>query len=186
MEENNKEIEEKQKYLVEEIKNKNYDTEQFSDYISQLKENGTDLNNWTFDELKNVVSTFKNKVNSNQLINEENIEKEVENVRNSFILIGTEQNKNLYKNNNTYNINKENPYDKIFNDKETDFKNVKNIMSDLTNEGNSKIIKLPGFEDYEIIDSSEFIDSSTDKLVCIKQKENSLSKYNNLYVDIQK
>ena len=59
-------------------------------------------------------------------------------------------------------------------------------MSDLSNEGNSKIIKLPGFEDYEIIDSSEFIDSSTDKLVCIKQKENSLSKYNNLYVDIQK
>ena len=51
MEENNNEIEEKQKYLVEEIKNKNYDTEQFSDYISQLKENGTDLNNWTFDEL---------------------------------------------------------------------------------------------------------------------------------------
>ena len=186
MEENNKEIEEKQKYLVEEIKNKNYDTEQFSDYISQLKENGTDLNNWTFDELKNVVSTFKNKVNSNQLINEENIEKEVENVRNSFILVGTEQNKNLNKNNNTYNINKENPYDKIFNDKETDFKNVKNIMSDLSNEGNSKIIKLPGFEDYEIIDSSEFIDSSTDKLVCIKQKENSLSGYNNLYVDIQK
>ena len=172
--------------MVEEIKNKNYDTEQFSDYISQLKENGTDLNNWTFDELKNVVSTFKNKVNSNQLINEENIEKEVENVRNSFILVGTEQNKNLNKNNNTYNINKENPYDKIFNDKETDFKNVKNIMSDLSNEGNSKIIKLPGFEDYEIIDSSEFIDSSTDKLVCIKQKENSLSKYNNLYVDIQK
>ena len=186
MKENNKKIEEKKKYLVEEIKNKNYDTEQFSDYISQLKENGTDLNNWTFDELKNVVSTFKNEVNSNQLINEENIEKEVENVRNSFILVGTEQNKNLNKNNNTYNINKENPYDKIFNDKETDFKNVKNIMSDLTNEGNSKIIKLPGFEDYEIIDSSEFIDSSTDKLVCIKQKENSLSKYNNLYVDIQK
>ena len=110
----------------------------------------------------------------------------MENVRNSFILVGTEQNKNLNKNNNTYNINKENPYDKIFNDKETDFKNVKNIMSDLSNEGNSKIIKLPGFEDYEIIDSSEFIDSSTDKLVCIKQKENSLSKYNNLYVDIQK
>ena len=188
MEENNNEIEEKQKYLVEEIKNKNYDTEQFSDYISQLKENGTDLNNWTFDELKNVVSTFKNKVNSNQLNNQENIEKEVENVRNSFILVGTEQNKNLNKNNYTFNNNniKENPYDKIFNDKETNFKNVKNIMSDLSKEGNSKIIKPPGFEDYEIIDSSEFIDSSTDKLVCIKQKENSLSKYNNLYVDIQK
>ena len=186
MRENNDEIEEKQKYLIDEIKNKNYDTELFSDYISKLKENGTDLNNWTFEELKNVVSSFKNKVNSNQLNNEENIEKEVENVRNSFILVGTEKNMNL--NNNTFNINNnnENPYDKIFNDKETDFKNVKNTMSDLSDEEKSKKIKFPGFEDYEILDSSEFIDSSTDKLVCIKQKDNSLSKYNNLYVDIQK
>ena len=42
------------------------------------------------------------------------------------------------------------------------------------------------FKDYEIIDSSEFIDSSTDKFPCIKQKENSLSKYDNLYVEILK
>ena len=183
MKENNNDIEEKQKYLVEEIMNKNYDAEKFSEYISNLKENGTDLNNWTFDELKDVVSSFKNQVNSNQLNNEENIEKGVENVRNSFILVGKEQNMNL---NNTFNNNKENPYDKIFNDKETDFKNVKNTMSDLSDDEKSKKIKLPGFEDYEIMDSSDFIDSSTDKLVCIKQKENSLSKYNNLYVDIQK
>jgi hypothetical protein len=183
MKENNNDIGEKQKYLVEEIINKNYDTEKFSEYISNLKENGTDLNNWTFDELKDVVSSFKNQVNSNQLNNEENIEKGVENVRNSFILCGKEQNMNL---NNTFNNIKENPYDKIFNDKETDFKNVKNTMSDLSDDEKSKKIKLPGFEDYEIMDSSDFIDSSTDKLVCIKQKENSLSKYNNLYVDIQK
>ena len=183
MKENNNDIEEKQKYLVEEIINKNYDAEKFSEYISNLKENGIDLNNWTFDELKDVVSSFKNQVNSNQLNNEENIEKGVENVRNSFILFGKERNMNL---NNTFNNIKENPYDKIFNDKETDFKNVKNTMSDLSDDEKSKKIKLPGFEDYEIMDSSDFIDSSTDKLVCIKQKENSLSKYNNLYVDIQK
>ena len=183
MKENNNDIEEKQKYLVEEIMNKNYDAEKFSEYISNLKENGTDLNNWTFDELKDVVSSFKNQVNSNQLNNEENIEKGVENVRNSFILCEKEQNMNL---NNTFNNIKENPYDKIFNDKETDFKNVKNTMSDLSDDEKSKKIKLLGFEDYEIMDSSDFIDSSTDKLVCIKQKENSLSKYNNLYVDIQK
>ena len=69
MKENNNDIEEKQKYLVEEIMNKNYDTEKFSEYISNLKENGNDLNNWTFDELKDVVSSFKNQVNSNQLNN---------------------------------------------------------------------------------------------------------------------
>ena len=180
MKENNSEIEEKQNYLIQEIKDKNYDTEKFSEYIDNLKENGTDLNNWTLDELKKVVSTFKNKVNSNQLNNEENIEKEVENVRNSFVLVGAEQNKKL---NNKFN---ENPYDKIFNDKESDFKNVKNVMSDLSKEDNSNKNKIAGFEDYEIIDSSEFIDSSTDKLVCIKQKENSLSKLDNLFVEVQK
>ena len=181
MKENNSDLEEKQNYLVQEIMEKNYDTEKFSDYISNLKENGTDLNNWTLDELKKVVSTFKNKVNSNQLNNEENIEKEVENVRNSFVLIGAEKNKKLL--NNNFN---ENPYDKIFNDKESDFKNVKNVMSDLSKEDNSNKNKIAGFEDYEIIDSSEFIDSSTDKLVCIKQKENSLSKLDNLSVEVQK
>ena len=182
MKENNneKEKEEKQNYLIKEIMDKNYDTEKFTDYISKLKENGDNVDNWTFDELKKVVSSFKNKVKTNQLNNDENIEKEVENIRNSFILVGSEQNKKL---NN--NIN-ENPYDKIFNDKESDFKNVKNVMSDLSKEDNSNKNKIAGFEDYEIIDSSEFIDSSTDKLVCIKQKENSLSKLDNLSVEVQK
>ena len=58
-------------------------------------------------------------------------------------------------------------------------------MSDLSNEEKAKN-KLPGFEDYEIIDASEFIDSSTDKIQCVKQNENSLTKFDNLYVEIQK
>ena len=178
MQETNDDIEEKQKYLVDEIMNKNYDAEKFSEYISKLKENGTDLNNWTFDELRKVVSSFKSQENSNELNNEENIEQEVENVRNSFILDGEKQNKKL--NNNISNNINDNPYDKIFNDDTNNFKNVKNEFSDLNKN------KIPGFEDYEIIDSSEFIDSSTDKLICVKQKENSLSKYNNLYVEVLK
>ena len=180
MKENNneKEKEEKQNYLIKEIMDKNYDTEKFTDYISKLKENGDNVDNWTFDGLKKVVSSFKNKVKTNQLNNEENIEKEVENIRNSFILIGSEKNKKL-------NNNNENPYDKIFNDKGNDFKNVKNTLSDLTNVDKNKI-KIEGFEDYEIIDSSEFIDSSSDKLICIKQKENSLSKLDNLHVEVQR
>ena len=182
MEENYEEIEEKQKYLIEEIKNKNYDTEKFSEYISTLKEDGTNLNNWTLDELRKVVCSFKN-ISTN---NEENIEKEVENIRNSFIICEKEENKTLNNNLNYSNdIIKENPYDKIFNDNLNDFKNVKNIMSDLSNEEKAKN-KLPGFEDYEIIDASEFIDSSTDKIQCVKQNENSLTKFDNLYVEIQK
>ena len=109
MKENNSDLEEKQNYLIQEIKDKNYDTEKFSEYIDNLKENGTDLNNWTLDELKKVVLTFKNKVNSNQLNNEENIEKEVENVRNSFVLIGAEKNKKLLNNNFNENMLIPNP-----------------------------------------------------------------------------
>lgn len=178
MQETNDDIEEKQKYLVDEIMNKNYNAEKFSDYISNLKEDGTDLNNWSFDELRKVVASFKKKENSNELNNEENIEQEVENVRNSFILDGEKQKKKL-NNNISYNFN-DNPYDKIFNDNTNNFKNVKNEFSDLDKN------KIPGFEDYEIIESSEFIDSSTDKLICVKQKENSLSKYDNLYVEVLK
>ena len=67
--------------------------------------------------------------------------------------------------------------------------NVENIMSDLVNEDEEPDKKKKnnlwsGVGDFEIIESSEFIDSSTDKLKCIKQKENSLSKYNDLRVNI--
>ena len=183
MQETNEDIIEKQKYLVAEIKEKNYDPEKFSDYISKLKDNGTDLNNWNFDELKQVVFNFISQENSNKK-NENSIEKEVENVRNSFIISGEGKNK-LNNNNRSHsnnNIN-DNPYDKIFDDNEKDLKNIRNSFSNLTKQNNNKI---PGFEDYEIIEISEFIDSNADMIQCIKQKENSLTKYNNLYVEITK
>ena len=138
MKDETSDIEEKQQYLIEEILKKNYNADKFSDYMKNLKENGTELSNWTFDELKQVVQTYINQQNSNEINNSDNVEKEVENVRNSF--------SNLTKNN----------------------------------------IKIPGFEDYEIIETSEFIDSTEDKIQCIKQKENSLTKHNNLYVEILK
>ena len=181
MKENNGELEEKQNYLVVEIMNKNYDPEKFSEYISNLKENGTDLNNWTWEELRKVVSSFQSQQNSSTN-NDENIEKEVENVRNSFIICEKEPDMKL---NNNFVLNNENPYDKIFNDNEHGFKNIENKLSDLSNEGDSKS-KLKQFEDYEIIDTSEFIDSSNDIISCIKPKENKLSQYNNLYIDIIK
>ena len=189
MEEEFNEIEEKQNYLRNEIMNQNYDTEKFSDYISDLKENGNDLNNWTLEELKTVVNSFKNQQNSGDINDKENIEREVENVRNSFILSQSESekkysiinnnDKNLL-NNNQNNIN--DPYIKIFDDKVEIFKDVENIMSDLDKEEGGK--KKDIWEDFEIMDSSQFIDTSKDKLLCIKQPENSLSKYNDLEVNI--
>ncbi len=180
MEEQNKEIEEKQNFLRNEIMNQSYDPQKFSDYISNLKENGTDLNNWTLEELTKVVMSFKNQEKSEPINNEEKIEKEVEYVRNSFILSNSESENQIQSLNN-------NPYNQIIDDKEDAFKNVENIMSDLNkeNDENDKKKKLwSEMGDFEILDSSDFMDSSTEKLKCVKQRENSLYKYNDLYVTI--
>lgn len=50
---------EKQAYLYEEIIKKNYDPEQFQEYIVKAKPNGEDLDNWTVAELKKVVAEFQ-------------------------------------------------------------------------------------------------------------------------------
>ncbi len=156
------EIQEKQNYLVNEIMNQNYDTEKFSEYMSSLKENGTDLNNWSFEELKNVVISFKNQDKLGELNDENNIEKEVENVKNSFIL-------QLSKNENDINDN--------------EFGNLENVMSDLNKDENDKKNNI--FGEFEIIDDSEFHKTPSKEIIkCIKQNENSLSKYEDLYVDI--
>ena len=187
MEEQNKEIEEKQKFLVDEIMNQNYDPQRFSDYISNLKENGTDLNNWTFGELKEVVISFKNNENTGLIYQGENIEKEVENVRNSFILSNSDAEKKFELINNkkclNYYINDNNPYDRIFYQKDDENNNMENTNSNKEEEKNKNNLTSE-IGDFEIIDSSSFIDSSRDKLICVKQKENSLYKYNNLYVNI--
>ena len=69
MKDETSDIEEKQQYLIEEILKKNYNADKFSDYMKNLKENGTELSNWTFDELKQVVQTYINQQNSNEINN---------------------------------------------------------------------------------------------------------------------
>ncbi len=38
---------------------KNYDPEQFQEYLTSAKEGGDDLNNWSIDELKDIVTKFQ-------------------------------------------------------------------------------------------------------------------------------
>ena len=64
--ENTNNLEQKQQYLREEILDKSYDPEEFSDFMSKYKENGLDLNNWELIELQEAVRTFKNKVNEDE------------------------------------------------------------------------------------------------------------------------
>ena len=62
-------IQNKQAYLRENILEKGYDAEEFTEYIKEKKgENGLDLNTWTMKELTKVVADFIN--NKNNLIME--------------------------------------------------------------------------------------------------------------------
>ena len=58
MEENSEEIQAKQILLQTEIIEKNYDKTAFINFCLSKKENGDDLNNWSLDELKQIVSEF--------------------------------------------------------------------------------------------------------------------------------
>ena len=52
------EIQAKQTLLQREIIEKNYDKTAFINFCLSKKENGDDLNNWTLDELSEIVKEF--------------------------------------------------------------------------------------------------------------------------------
>ena len=184
---NNNDLEKKQAFLRTEIMEKNYDPEKFSEFLSKFKENGLDLSNWTFEELQQVVNQFQNNNNTNINNSRNSEEKGIENVRNSFIIDSS-----LVK--EIQNNNKNNPYDKIFDEKnEEEFGKIQNVMSDLTNNDEDKHINNNINENnkkrndtevggFILVDSNEIYESKQDIITCIKQKENSISNINNLYV----
>ena len=184
---NNNDLEKKQAFLRTEIMEKNYDPEKFSEFLSKFKENGLDLSNWTFEELQQVVNQFQNNNNTNINNSGNSEEKGIENVRNSFIIDSS-----LVK--EIQNNNKNNPYDKIFDEKnEEEFGKIQNVMSDLSNNDEDKHINNNINENnkkrndtevggFILVDSDEIYESKQDIITCIKQKENSISNINNLYV----
>ena len=57
----------KQKLLKSEIIDHSYDQSEFIEYSMQNKKDGDDLNNWTYEELKNIIKEFITKTNHNYL-----------------------------------------------------------------------------------------------------------------------
>ena len=49
----------KQSYLVEEILSKGYNKANFAAFLTSIKENGMDIDNWTFEDLSQAVDYFK-------------------------------------------------------------------------------------------------------------------------------
>lgn len=58
MQETEDETKQKQNYLRTEILEKGYDTSKFVVYLSSQKVNGQDIDNWTFHDLKNAVTSY--------------------------------------------------------------------------------------------------------------------------------
>ena len=223
-------INQKQQYLRDEIMNKNYDIDEFSEFMSQYKENGLDLINWTFDELKDAVYKFKNKNKIKSREEEEQIiEKGVENVRQSYIFNQIEypnldidnKDENSINNNNIninydYNMinynNLQNTNSIIFNGKKEINKKelnkeekLPNIDSQLNKEtlnesenneisqniqSNNSMQKTDNKHkdsEFEILDENYINNDEKikERIQCIKQIENSLTKNNNLYVNLE-
>ena len=86
----------KQKLLKNEIIDRCYDQNAFIEFCMQKKKDGDDLNNWTYDELKNVIQKFITEINSEYI----NQDKEQE------IIIKENIEEVNIKENNNQNINK--------------------------------------------------------------------------------
>ena len=85
----------KQELLQAEILEKNYDQMEFLQYCTSQKENGDDLNNWTYDELKTCVLNFQESVQK-----KESESKKTSSLNFSFQMQNKINNPNLKCNNN--------------------------------------------------------------------------------------
>lgn len=112
----------KQELLKSEIIAKNYEPQKFLEYCINLKENGDDMNNWTYEELKLVLENFKGdyeakkeqKILQQKKQAEKEKEKEIKDEINTNENIKTEKldqidTKKEEHNNNTNNINNKIP-----------------------------------------------------------------------------
>lgn len=168
MKETDENIQEKQNYLRTEIKNKDYNVENFSEFMRNVKENWDDLNNWSFEELQKVVEDFKKQEDNNK---KNQLEVGIENIRNSYHLPKEEEKILSNVPEYSYNLNKNNPYENILDNKEV-------VKNDNDNFG----FELIGEE--HIPSKIESVFDVKDIITCKKQTENSLSKLDEINIDI--
>ena len=148
----------KQELLKNEIIAKNYDGQKFLEYCINLKENGDDMNNWTYEELKLVVENFKadydlKKEKSKEQINKE-ITQENNNKKNDddieteklddMDMIKTE-NENTKKDSDTKDEN-----NNISNKEISDNKSIKDKLESKINEFPCKLLEKSILNDKEI------------------------------------
>ena len=162
-------IEYKQNFLRTQIIDEGYDPEIFSKFLSDEKgENGLDLNNWKFEDLKNAVIKFKS-MKSNEQNNIENIQNENEN--SNFENLENENNKKLENNNQSEKI-----------------KNEENSLQNEIKEDKLNIIKNSKNEidTFEIMPSLSEIKTVKEYINCNKQEKNEFTEIENFKIKISK
>ena len=151
------EISKKQNLLSTEIINKNYSQNEFINFCLSKKENGDDLNSWTYDELLGVVHEFitENDKNLNQL--NINNEKSIENnniISNNIIQSKNNNidNNNIDNNIDNNNINNNNIDNKQIENKEEEVNKIENFNPEDSKKFNEIIIQCHKLEKSKLND----------------------------------
>ena len=151
-EDNQDQLSLKQELLKAEIIAKDYDGQEFLQYCIKLRENGDDMNNWTYEELKLVVQNFIGycETKKAQIKKKENIDTQ----NNNNIEKEKIEDKNIPKkadenNKKEQNIKEENNNKKI-NKEQNNNKNQKDKMESKIRELSCKILEKSILNDKEI------------------------------------
>lgn len=186
MKEDKEELERKQSYLREQILDQNYNVENFNEYISNLKENGNNLMNWTMNELVEIVNNFKKKESNSKKDaqdNSKNVDKEKSDTdedKSSSDIENEEKEEKEFGDMNNIELNLENNFFNLPKAIFESFKKIDNIYSDL------KLDDEKEYNDFLIMQDEDFVDTSPDIIKCIKQTKNALSNHKNLNVEVSK
>ena len=202
--------EQKQNYLRENILDKGYEAEDFVTYLTSKKgDEGTNLGNWSLEELKSVVQEY---ISNNPLNNKQEAENNI-NQANNTIPNNLVQNPILTQNiNNINNLNNIdtnsppglNPYqypnillnNGMMNNNMININNINNmnldpnlLNSNLTNNINSGNVFLPKDESDNLINSQgEQTDiygiTNTETIYCLFSEKNELAKHDNVKIEI--
>ena len=143
MENKDDELHLKQNYLKHEILDKDIDQNKFLDYCISIKENGDDINSWTFDELKECVANF------NKLLEQESQKKEEQKSAqlNSFLSntnmnININMDNNINTNSQPQNQNQSNLKNIAYNISKNISKNITNLITQNQNSNKFSAISL--------------------------------------------
>ena len=150
-------ISKKQNLLYTEIINKNYSQNEFINFCLSKKENGDDLNSWTYDELLGVVNEFVTE--NDKKLNQLNInnEKSIENnniISNNIIQSKNNNidNNNIDNNIDNNNINNNNIDNKQIENKEEEVNKIENFNPEDSKKFNEIIIQCHKLEKSKLND----------------------------------